>query len=158
MRLIISLIFSVLLLSCSSTKKNSIVDPPPTPPKSPERIQSDAPKYIVRGIIVDETLFNQESAEYAVKQISIEGDSIYIDVSFGGGCESHEFTLVSPGYYAESMPPQLTLSLVHDANDDVCKALFHQRLAFDLTPARFNASGTIMIRIKDQKGMYAYTY
>jgi len=131
---------------------------PPTPPSPPERLQTDAPKIIQRGIIVDETRFNQESAEYTVRQISIEGDSIYIDVSFAGGCESHEFALVSPGYYAESMPPQLTLSLIHVTDDFRCEALLYKKLAFDLTPTRYNETGKIMIRIKDQKGMYAYTY
>lgn len=67
---------------------------------------------------------------------AIEGDALIITVSYGGGCEDHEFTLVASDAFAESYPVQLEVSLAHEANEDRCRAYLTETYAFDLTPIK----------------------
>ena len=62
----------------------------------------------------------------------IENDTLTLTVSYGGGCETHDFTLVTAGRFMESDPVQLDVTLTHDANDDRCEAYLTDSYAFDL--------------------------
>ncbi len=66
----------------------------------------------------------------------IENDTLTLTVSYSGGCEIHDFTLVTGGSFMESDPVQLVVTLTHDANDDTCQAYPTDRYVFDLTPIK----------------------
>lgn len=66
----------------------------------------------------------------------IENDTLTLTVSYSGGCETHDFTLVTDGSFMESYPVQLLVTLTHDANDDPCEAYPRDSYAFDLTPLK----------------------
>ena len=66
----------------------------------------------------------------------IENDTLTLTVSYSGGCEVHDFTLVTDGGFMESDPVQLVVTLTHDANDDPCEAYPTERYVFDLQPIR----------------------
>lgn len=72
----------------------------------------------------------------------VQGDSLELDVQFGGGCRNHEFGLITNGIFAESYPVQTWVKLSHNANGDNCKALLSRTLKFDLSPfkALYNIS------------------
>ncbi len=77
-------------------------------------------------------------------QTTIAGDSLGITVRYGGGCETHEFQLVTDGSVMESFPPQVALRLLHNANNDRCKALETREVSFDIAPLKAlagNATG-----------------
>lgn len=63
----------------------------------------------------------------------IENDMLTLTVSYGGGCKTHYFTLVTDGTFMESDPVQLVVTLTHDDNDDRCEAYPTDRYVFDLT-------------------------
>ena len=63
----------------------------------------------------------------------IENDTLTLTVSYGGGCETHDFTLVTDGRFMESDPVQLAVTLTHDAKDDPCEAYLTDSYVFDLT-------------------------
>lgn len=62
----------------------------------------------------------------------IENDTLTLTVSYGGGCEKHDFTLVTD----RNLESDSILTLIHDANDDRCEAYPTNRYAFDLTPLK----------------------
>ena len=66
----------------------------------------------------------------------IVGDTLTIAVSYGGGCEDHDFTLVASNAFAESHPVQLRGIVAHDAHGDRCRAYLIEDYAFDLTPIK----------------------
>lgn len=66
----------------------------------------------------------------------IEDDTLAITVSYSGGCEDHEFTLVASAEFAESYPVQLQVSLAHNGNGDLCRAYPTETYGFDLTPIK----------------------
>ena len=59
-------------------------------------------------------------------------------MSYGGGCESHDVTLVAypSDILPESYPVQLDVVLAHDANGDACEAYLTDTYVFDLTPIK----------------------
>ena len=74
--------------------------------------------------------------EFVLNNATITGDTLTISVSYGGGCETHEFTLVIAEAFIESSPVQLPVVLRHAAHGDPCEAWLTQSYAFDLTVIR----------------------
>lgn len=90
------------------------------------------------------------------KAPAIEHDTLAITLSYSGGCEDHEFTLVASDAFAESYPVQLDVSLAHEANGDRCRAYLTETYGFDLTPiktlyreAYLEDAGTIVLLLRD---------
>jgi len=72
---------------------------------------------------------------FTLKAISIKVDTLFIEVTHGGGCKQHDYKLfMSPSVFAESFPVQASLYLRHNANGDLCKALLQSQICFDLRP------------------------
>ncbi len=70
---------------------------------------------------------------FDVKAISINADTLFIEITHGGGCKQHDYELfMSPSVFAESFPVQASLYLRHKANGDICKALLQPKLCFNL--------------------------
>jgi hypothetical protein len=61
-------------------------------------------------------------------------DLLEMEVSFGGGCRTHEFALLVGRGFRESNPVQAEAALAHDAHGDACEALLRASLRADLTP------------------------
>lgn len=73
--------------------------------------------------------------EFDLDSASISGKTISLDVVYGGGCETHYFSLyMNPDFFAESNPVQANLYLVHYNNEDFCLALVHNTVRFDIRP------------------------
>ena len=94
--------------------------------------------------------------EYALNSAAITDDTLNISVSYSGGCEDHQFTLVVSDTFLESFPVQLHASLTHNANGDTCEAYPTENYRFDLTPIKTmyqetyrQEAGTIILRLKD---------
>ncbi len=58
---------------------------------------------------------------------------LVLELSYGGGCKPHDFTLVVPRALGNPPPAQLEVSLSHDANGDRCEAWLTNAYRFDLT-------------------------
>ena len=94
--------------------------------------------------------------EYVINAATIEDDTLRVNVSYSGGCETHEFTLVAEPMFLESFPVQLPVSIAHNANGDTCEASITEDHVFDLTPIKeaYQKSyrtdhDTIVLRLKD---------
>ena len=94
--------------------------------------------------------------KYALNSATITDDILNISVSYSGGCEEHQFTLVASERFLESFPVQLRVSIAHDANGDTCEAYPTENYRFDLTPIKTmyqtayrQEAGTIILRLKD---------
>lgn len=73
---------------------------------------------------------------YVANSVALDGDRLSIEVSYGGGCREHTFTLVVSETFLESDPVQLPAVLAHDANGDSCEAWLTATHVFDLTLVR----------------------
>ena len=93
---------------------------------------------------------------YVINAATIEGDTLRVNVSYTGGCETHAFTLVAEERFLESFPVQLRVSIAHNANSDTCEDSITEDHQFDLTPIKAvyqkgyqTEIGTIVLRLKD---------
>ena len=92
---------------------------------------------------------------YVINAATIEVDTLHINVSYTGGCETHAFTLVAEPMFLESFPVQLRVSIAHNANGDTCEDSITEDRQFDLTPIKKayqqgyqTDEGTIVLRLK----------
>lgn len=92
---------------------------------------------------------------YVINTATIEGDTLHINVSYTGGCETHAFALVTEPRFLESFPVQMQVSIAHNANGDTCEASITEDHSFDLTPIKTayqkgyqTETGTIVLRLK----------
>jgi hypothetical protein len=74
----------------------------------------------------------ETSDEYFLKSTQREGSLLYIEVSYSGGCEMHEFNVVWDGIIYYSEPPQAYIILTHNSNNDNCEAFLTETLTIDL--------------------------
>ena len=107
---------------------------------------------VVFGLTADEW----GTDAYTINAATLEGDTLRVNVSYSGGCETHAFTLVAEQRFLESFPVQLRVSIAHNANGDRCDALITGDYHFDLTPLKEayqkgyrKDEGTIVLRLKD---------
>ena len=73
---------------------------------------------------------------YTINFANLQGDTLTVNVSYSGGCETHEVTLVADERFLESSPVGLRISLAHNANGDTCEAWITEDYHFDLTPLK----------------------
>ena len=90
--------------------------------------------------------------DYSYVNVSIEKDLLCLEISYSGGCVSHDFSLIGSGSFSESYPVQTSMLLSHEDNDDNCDSIITDTLVFDLTPLKelyiesySESSGTIII-------------
>ena len=104
--------------------------------------------------------------EYVINAATVEDDSLRVNVSYSGGCETHAFTLVAEPMFLESFPVQLRVSIAHNANGDTCQDSITEDHVFDLTPikevyqkAYRTDTGTIVLRLNGAPpGELAYEF
>jgi hypothetical protein len=71
-----------------------------------------------------------------LRQFSLEGGILELEVEYGGGCKSHDHDLVAWGGWMETVPVQVHVLLTHEDPDDPCDALIRRTLRYDLTRLR----------------------
>jgi hypothetical protein len=148
---------------------------PPTPEPSPT--ESPCPTHLppptstphaapVPIVVVPRAI---ESAEWfhdtlEIKAVSITGDTLSLSVTYGGGCWVHDLWLVASSLFMESAPPQVDVFLGHNAYGDLCRAIVHRDLTFDLAPLKRTATngsdthGTLILRIRGWEERVQYDY
>ncbi|MCX6665359.1 MAG: hypothetical protein NT038_04775 [Euryarchaeota archaeon] len=119
-------------------------------------------------VIMDEAYYQHlPRGQQCIKDVWIESDSLKIWLFYGGGCKVHEFALIGPSMFDESLPRQMTFFLAHDANNDHCKALIQEVISLDISmlKEKFRAqyhtrSGTITLQIEgwNQSLFYRFGY
>lgn len=77
---------------------------------------------------------------YKVIAITPRGDRWDIIVEYPGGCGDHLFYLWWDGIVFYSLPPKLDLYLIHNGNEDLCKAIVRDTVSFSLDEALEGAS------------------
>ena len=96
----------------------------------------------------------------------INEDVLILNVSYGGGCKAHDFTLVvTSGVFRESNPVELQAIIAHNANGDSCEAWLTETYHFDLSALKAHyqkiyqtQAGTFGLRIKGIPELVVYTF
>lgn len=120
-------------------------------------ISNDVPLVEIENwgtVVITDKADNWGTDDYALNAATIVGDTLTLNVSYSGGCERHDFTLVAAQEFMESDPVQLRVTLAHDANNDACEAYPTEDYHFDLgeiktlyQEAYQQKAGTIVLRL-----------
>jgi hypothetical protein len=113
------LLTAVALIACSGSD-----------PAGPIKHTADVAAPIVIALTTDRP--NQPSDPFKLDSARVEGDTLNMFISVGGGCRDHEFALVAVDGWRESYPVQVPLFLAHDAKGDMCRAIVSYHLRYDL--------------------------
>ena len=103
---------------------------------------------------------------YELDAATIINDRLTITASYRGGCETHQFTLVASAGFLESYPVQLSVSIAHNANGDLCEGWVTEEYDFDLTPIKMmyqeaygEDAGTMILRLENAPDLdLVYTF
>ena len=98
-------------------------------PVSPNKGSDETP--LVK--ITDQLPDSIQLDSFNLKDIEITGDIITLNLTHGGGCKEHNYSLfMSPVAFLESQPVQANLYLQHNSNGDACEALIDTNVSFNL--------------------------
>ncbi|MCG6186057.1 NigD1/NigD2 family lipoprotein [Maribellus maritimus] len=71
-----------------------------------------------------------------IHEAFVDGDCLQIKLSYSGGCQEHTIDLARMHPWVTGSSNIPTLEIRHNANGDMCEALFTKELRFDLTPLK----------------------
>jgi hypothetical protein len=116
-------------------------------------------------LIIDESKYNAASTDdFTISKAFITGDSLMVNVQFGGGCGTTDFSLLTDGLFMESNPVQLNLFLSF-TDQDPCEAAIQKVICFDLSnlATLYNDSyqtsgGTIIIHLNNYDNILGYDF
>jgi len=108
-----------------------------------------------QDIIIDDSYYQNASRDpVTINDVKNYNNILHVNVSYGGGCEEHEFQLIASSFM-ESEPVQVNVLLSHEDNDDPCDAWITENLSFNLLPLKKawqhsyqEKSGTIVMNIE----------
>ena len=162
MKLFILLFAVTMLNSCSNTEKvikeeinttsEDVVD-------SASDVVNDAkPERNVKikaeiGAFTDSDMFEIQSAK-------ILGNSLLMVVTFSGGCAEHKFSFIGSQMVMKSLPPKRSVKLIHDKNDDSCRAVVTKTIEIDLKDIAYKqtAGSELILLLDGWKGELKYTF
>jgi hypothetical protein len=100
-----------------------------------------------------------------VGNVAIDGDTLRVTVSYGGGCQRHALQPIAASVWLESYPVQVYARISHNASGDTCRALITRTLRVDLSPLKDQyretyqaTSGRIALRLAGAKDVPVYAF
>lgn len=135
-----------LLGGCASTPEKTEA-PAPSPPEetapaqpefkpgeSPKNTTSEEGKAPIQQIVIGQKPEPKDA--FNVEGFRAFRDVMDVSVTHGGGCKVHTYTLFWDGEFQAGVDgtPVANLVLVHDGNQDHCKAMVMATPRFDLKP------------------------
>ena len=106
------------------------------------------------SVVMSDTGAASGTYGYVMNDATITDDTLTLNVSYSGGCATHEFTLIAADSCVESSPVQMDISVRHNSNGDRCRSIITEDRCFDLTPIKTlyqetyqQEAGTIILRL-----------
>ena len=106
---VVGIIMSVLFLSTIGCQQMNLDSDGLTSVSADDVIPDETPYLGTVVIGVADEKFGTD--DYTLNNATIDEDTLQINVSYSGGCEKHEMTLVASESFLESFPVQLHVSL-----------------------------------------------
>lgn len=118
-----------------------------------------------QDIIIDDTLYqNSPRDPVSINNVKLVENNLFMNISYGGGCEEHEFTLIATTFM-ESEPVQVNIILSHEDNDDPCDMWINENHSYNLLPLKKSwqlsyqaKSGSIVMNIEGWNESIIYQF
>ena len=79
-----------------------------------------------------------ESDPLTIDSLRLEGNTLFMTVTYSGGCAEHKFQVIGSPAVMKSLPPKRSVQIAHDANGDSCRGMVTRILEIDLTNIAYN--------------------
>ncbi len=162
----ISFLAITCFAACKSSKKAKYVEvevteetvmDPPREQQEKAQPASEQTRSALLPIVLDTEVKGSDA--FQIGDVRINGDTLFLDVTYSGGCKEHVFSGRHDGNIMKSLPPQLNIFIDHVANGDGCRSLISKTLSFDLTNCRSGKTGSIVLIINgDRSKKVTYSY
>lgn len=107
-------------------------------------------------IQVNESKFNsQQSPRVDLLEFELKENCLEVKLGVSGCDDNHTIDMVTDGFLAESLPPQITFDF-YDNNLQDCEAYFTIDRSYDLTPIQEIYDGEIIIRFLNNDKFFNY--
>lgn len=148
--LLICCISFVTLVACMHTKKSQ------TSWNKEDKIQPEAKEQYPQAEIRE---LASTTNPFKILKAEIIGDYMEFEVSYTGGCETHEFKLVGSPILTKSLPPIRNIQLEHNNKGDKCKAIKTEKLKFAIPILSNNYSkNKIKLLLLNNQQTFEYSY
>lgn len=165
MRIFLTIGIAAILIGCNTSKElNDNLNDAPQEENSLEEltavndqindtiadagVKPQRPVY-VRGEIGE---LSTRTNSYQIESAKIEGNILYLTVTYPGGCDAHKFRCIGSPAIAKSNPPRRSIKLIHNANNESCESLVTRNIEVDIIPFAASAEGPSEI-ILDLEGL-----
>lgn len=103
---------------------------------------------------------NLPSDPITISAIRVEGNKMFLDIRYSGGCEEHSFQVVGSEMIAKSLPPIRAIQIMHNSNGDQCKKLIEQTLEVDISALAYKQENgsKIFLTTEGWKERIEYTF
>ncbi|UKN02820.1 hypothetical protein K6119_04725 [Paracrocinitomix mangrovi] len=112
---------------------------------------------VTKTAVLADNLDEYRSASTNIEKVSIDENVMTLIVSYSGGCEKHEFSLVGSTALMKSLPPKRNILLQHKNNDDNCREYITDTLQFDITPLGYKKGEEVHLILDGYKDPIHYT-
>ncbi len=149
MKKVLFILVAVIMASCANTKQK----PEISESKATQKVEALTAKARIGE-------FAKESDPITIDNVTMNGNIMMIDVTYGGGCKDHTFEIIGSPAVAKSFPGQRGIQLVHNANNDMCRALIRKTVAIDvsdLTDVKIDGN-QIYYNLEGYEGRILHTY
>ena len=145
--------FGLALASCKSNQAGGGTIATDTPPVE------DSVSNTIPTVTIDRSLDRlAPNDNFNVQSLTIEDSIFTVALTYSGGCKEHSFEMFSDGNYAKSWPPQLTLFLKHEGNEDHCRMMIVDTLRFDVSNVKYHKGNELILRMNNAKQTVRYIY
>lgn len=156
MKFALIIVSGILAVSCG-TKKNAT-----TTVEEPVKNETTMMTMDIVKVTAEIGKMNSDYASdpITIDTIEIRRNIMYIDVTYSGGCEKHDFQVIGSNVTAKSMPAIRSVQLIHKANGDSCRALKKVKLEVyieDLAEQQV-AGSKIYLTVEGWKGKLLYEF
>lgn len=143
MKLFAIILLSATLLSCGTTKNNNdseVKTSDTTVTSKPERnimIKAEIGRFV-------------ESAPFNITDVRREGNTLFVNVNFTGGCGEHYFKVIGNPAIMKSMPAKRSVMIAHDVPREICEDMVSKVLEIDISAlAESQTPGSQIILLLD---------
>ena len=119
----------------------------------------------LQDIVIDDSLYNNAPRDpVTINNVKLLKNILFMNISYGGGCEEHEFLLIATSFM-ESEPVQVNILLSHEDNADPCDMWINKNHSFNLLPLKrswqrlyHEISGIIVMNIEGWNQSILYQF
>jgi hypothetical protein len=99
------------------------------------------------------------SDPFEIQEATITGNKLLLKISYAGGCQEHSFQLVGAPQISKSLPPIRSIRLIHDGNQDACKAKIIKDIEIDISELCYKneTNSSIYLQLQGWKENLLYT-